>query len=153
MFELLDDDANRVILLAVEEASALGDDHVRPEHLLLGILGAPKEPALAELVRSVGLRTDRARLDVTPVQPNPGTPAGVPSFDDDAKRALQEALRAARSHAHPRVGPGHLLLAVLKTANDQVRAAVEKHLPLDEFRQRVDRMLGDSQPPPRTDRP
>ncbi|MET9490542.1 Clp protease N-terminal domain-containing protein [Nocardia sp. NPDC006630] len=145
MFELLDDNAKRVILLATKEAEALGDDHIRPEHLLLGILSAQKTPALAELIRSIGLRVDRARLDITPIDPNPGTPAGILPFDDDAKHALRQAQRAALSLTHTHIVPEHLLLGVLGTAaNDRVRAAVEPHLSVTEFRLRVDQILRDA---------
>ena len=60
------DSSLAALVLAVEEAEALGHEYVGTEHLLLGILGVP-EAALHELFARVGIDPARCRQTVQEV--------------------------------------------------------------------------------------
>src|SRR3954462_14125683 len=100
-FERFDEQTRAVIVSAQEECRRLGHPDFGADHLLIGfalvdeaILGAPPDPLRAAVVR---LRRERG--------PTPGT---LP-FSDEARAAIQ----AVAAAGHPRVRPGHLLLALL----------------------------------------
>ncbi|MFJ8476581.1 Clp protease N-terminal domain-containing protein [Kitasatospora sp. NPDC094011] len=63
MFERFTHGARRAVVIAQEEARQLGHDRVGSEHLLLGILEQPEDPALAVLAEA-GLDQEAARQAV-----------------------------------------------------------------------------------------
>ncbi|MFJ4190762.1 Clp protease N-terminal domain-containing protein [Kitasatospora sp. NPDC089509] len=63
MFERFTRGARRAVVIAQEEARQLGHDRVGSEHLLLGILEQPEDPALAVLAEA-GLDQEAARQAV-----------------------------------------------------------------------------------------
>jgi hypothetical protein len=106
--------ARNVVIAAQNEAREAGNDQIRPEHLLLGLLSEPDGLAAKSLVAQ-GVSLEAARQSATAALPPAAEqiPALIP-FDPQAKKALEltfrESLRSGRSH----VGTGHLLLALLE---------------------------------------
>ena len=111
--------ARNVVGLARDEARALGHDHVRTEHLLLGILqGAGSGGRCLE---ALGLTVEHVRTrcgQVPAAAPEPGgsTPAGsrtgeIP-FGPDSKKALELALRESLSMRQNAIGTEHVVLGI-----------------------------------------
>ena len=103
--------ARQVIVLAQEEADALGHVRVGTEHILLGLARAEDEataPALAE----AGLTADAIRERVAALEAS-GTPRRRRSFTRAAKQALEGSLREAQALGDNYIGTEHILLALL----------------------------------------
>jgi ATP-dependent Clp protease ATP-binding subunit ClpC len=104
--------------LAVEHAEAAakarGDDEVRPEHLLLGLLDVEHNLALVVLV-ALEVEPDDLRAELLASLPDPGRPRKRHvSFSKTSKKVLELALREALAFGHNYIGCEHLLLAVLR---------------------------------------
>lgn len=83
MFERFTKEARSVVMVAVEEASALGHDSVGTQHVLLGLLGRDTGVGF-EILHGAGLEADRLRDVVRRRTPGDGV-----LTDEDA-----ESLRA-----------------------------------------------------------
>ena len=123
MLERFDDDAHRrVVVLAHEEARALGHDHIGPEHILLALTRSGG--AVSELLVVQGMTRDATREVVVAIsgrssRPNP---EHLP-FTEGTRGVLKDANRSARDRDDAYVTPAHLLLALLaqtEGAVDQV---------------------------------
>jgi ATP-dependent Clp protease ATP-binding subunit ClpC len=105
----------KVLQLAREQASDLGDRHVGPEHLLLGIL-REGEGVAAAILRD--LRVDledfrnqfRGSLDS---QSRPESASLDLPYTSSAKKVLELAMGEARQLGYAYVGTEHLLLGLL----------------------------------------
>jgi ATP-dependent Clp protease ATP-binding subunit ClpC len=114
MFEHYTEPARLVVVAAQEEARTMRHDHIGTEHLLLGVLHQHEEPgarALAAL--GVGLGDARAQVVRVVGLPEEPSPAQLP-MTAAARDALGNALREAIELGGTRVGPEHVLLAVLR---------------------------------------
>ena len=111
--------ARQSVRLARQEAQALGEPAVRPEHLLLGLLRGDEGPVV-EALDAVGLSLEtvrqRVRTSRAPANGN-GTPrraAGEPlPVAPAARAAMEESLREAVRRRDAHLGAEHLLLALL----------------------------------------
>ncbi|MEU8900066.1 Clp protease N-terminal domain-containing protein [Nocardia sp. NPDC048505] len=120
MFEKFTARARRVVVLAQAEARALDHHRIGAEHLLVAVLREAESDArspsaktlslhgytLADAIEQVGLARDPGG---TPV------PEFLP-FTEDAKDALQAALRETRALGHAAITPDHVLLGVIRSA-------------------------------------
>jgi ATP-dependent Clp protease ATP-binding subunit ClpC len=111
--------ARGVIGLARDEARALGHDHVRTEHLLLGILEGAGSGG--RCLKALGLTVEqvRARCEQVPAEPpEPGgslpaeARAGEVPFGPDSKQALELALRESLSMRQNAIGTEHVVLGI-----------------------------------------
>jgi ATP-dependent Clp protease ATP-binding subunit ClpC len=114
MFEHYTEPARLVVAAAQEEARTLRHDHIGTEHLLLGVLHQAAEPG-ARALASLGVGLGDARAQVVrivglPEEPSPAQLSTTPA----ARDALGNALREAIELGGTRVGPEHVLLAVLR---------------------------------------
>ena len=115
MFERFTRDAREAVAHAHADAQAVGDDHVRSEHVLLGLTVDPDSVAVRALTR-VGV--DRDRL-VTAVH---ALPHG--RIDADALAGIGIDLESVRAQAEQTFGPGAL------DAHDRPRKPLA-HVPFD----------------------
>jgi ATP-dependent Clp protease ATP-binding subunit ClpA len=126
MHESFNDQARRLIVLAQEEALALGHEEIATEHLLLGALNRRIGSGGAALA-SLGVTADRARAEVTRVVGHGPARSSVATkvrgrtgrnrplpFSIRAQWILERARREAAAIDHSRVGPEHVLLALLR---------------------------------------
>ena len=115
-FERFTRRAREVVVLAEEEARALGHDYVGTEHLLLGLVRLNRErPARA--LESLGIDAERVRAEVgRVVKAGSGSPSGRLRFTTRAKRALENSLREALDLGHNYIGPEHILLGLVRDA-------------------------------------
>lgn len=68
--------SKKVLQLAVNEAQRMGDDEVRPEHLLLGIV-AEGQGVAAKILTELGADEQRVRLQLSAVLGRPCPPARI----------------------------------------------------------------------------
>jgi ATP-dependent Clp protease ATP-binding subunit ClpA len=130
MFERFTDGARQAIVLAQNEARALGHRYIGVEHLLLGLLGE-ESGAASPALRSFGVTPELARNEIARMVPTaaPVTHGQMP-FTPDAKRVLERALREGLALGENHIDTGHLLLALL-SETDGVSAAVLRTLGAD----------------------
>jgi ATP-dependent Clp protease ATP-binding subunit ClpA len=138
MFERFGDRSRRVVVLAQEEARALGHGHIGTEHLMLGLLH-PEAGVSAEVLAAAGVTLAAARVQVAEIAgPGGKAPAGHIPFTARAKRVLELALREALELKQGYITPEHMLLGLI-VERDGAGARVLDRLggPLPELRQRV----------------
>ena len=103
--------ARQVVVLAQEEAAALGHPRVGSEHLLLGLALAEDEATAAVLTES-GLTAEAIRKHVAALAPA-SPPRRRRHFTRAAKRALERSLLGAKELGDNYIGAEHILLGVL----------------------------------------
>ncbi len=133
MFERFTASARRVIVLAQSEARRLNEDHVGPQHLLLGVLMAEHATARAVLA-PLGVEPEGVRRGaVATAAVNAGVPQRHIPFSEDAKKVLEDSLRESLALGHTYIGTEHIVLGLLDDpALDldvgAVRAAIMRRL-------------------------
>ena len=142
--------AQRVILIAQEEAKRLNHDYVRTEHLLLGLI-ALGEGVAAQVLANLGVDLRRVRNEIEKIV-GPGDNVmllGEIPFTPRAKKVLELAVEEAQNMGHNYVGTEHLLLGLIRE-EEGVAARVLENLGvrLDVVREEVISLLGEGQPHP-----
>ena len=121
----------KVVELAVDESRRMGHSHVRPEHILLGLV-REGEGVASGIIESLGVTMPMVRAKVLELLAASGAPppasyvAGPPRhgpqwspftrFSDRAKRVLAFAQDEAIRMGHTYIGPEHLLLGLGRLA-------------------------------------
>jgi hypothetical protein len=144
MFSRYTERAQRVILLAQEEARRLQFDYVGTEHLLLGLLAEGAGVGSMALL-NMGLDLDRARAAVERVTGRGRGPVeGQIGFTPRAKKVMVElATEEARLIGHNYVATEHLLLGLLREGEGIAsRVLADFGLDLEQVREEVRRLLG-----------
>ena len=123
MFERFTEPARRVVVLAQEEARALGHDRIGTEHLLLGLL-REEEGVAVRALRALGITSDGARARIVDLAGRgEHVSAGDLGFTPPARRALKLAERDAERLRDRHVGTEHLLMGLTRE-HDTVAARV-----------------------------
>ena len=106
--------AKNVVMAAQEEARSAGNDTIRPEHLVLGLLSEPDALAAQALIAQ-GVTPQRLRGAAEAALPAPAedVPAVIP-YDSAARKVLELTFREALRLGHNYIGTEHLLLALLE---------------------------------------
>jgi ATP-dependent Clp protease ATP-binding subunit ClpA len=147
VFERFTDRARRVLVLAQEEARLLGHPMIGSEHLLLGLV-AERHGVAAQVLSRAGVDLELARDEVDRLVGDiaRSSPASPP-FTPRAKKALENALRAALALGHSSIGTEHLLLGVLEEEDTAARRALEAMgVDADDLGLRVTEALRDAVP-------
>src|SRR5262245_44673677 len=106
--------ARNVVVAAQNEASAVGNEQITPEHLVLGLLVEPEGIGARALVAQ-GAALDTVRAAAAAALPaGDGERRELIPFDGRAKKALTLTFREALRLGHNYVGTEHLLLALLE---------------------------------------
>ncbi len=112
--------AKKVLEFSMMEARELNHRYVGTEHLLLGILREEKGIG-AQVLTEAGVNLEEARGEVlrllaTEMPASDATPPATPRvpYTPDARGSLQLALQEARDLKADALGPGLLLLGVLR---------------------------------------
>jgi ATP-dependent Clp protease ATP-binding subunit ClpA len=121
MFERFTDRARRVIVLAQDTAREMGHAQIKPEHLLVGLQQC--EGLAADAMAQAGVDGTALRDRVAALYP--GKPAAkkinkVP-FSAEAKKCLEQSLRAALALGHNYIGTEHLFFGVERQAETSAR--------------------------------
>ncbi len=144
MFGRFTERAQKVIILAQEEARRLNYNFVGTEHLLLGLV-REGEGVAAKALQQMGISLDRVRTEVEKVI-GKGTspPQGQIGFTPRAKKVVMElALAEARELGHNYLGTEHILLGLIREG-EGVAARVLENMgaDLDKVRKQVIQLLG-----------
>ncbi|MFZ5596316.1 MAG: ATP-dependent Clp protease ATP-binding subunit [Bacillota bacterium] len=145
MFNRFTERAQRVLLLAQEEAARLGHPYVGTEHILLGLIREGQGVA-ARALSGLGIEADKVRSVIEQaVGKGQGVAGGEIALTPRGKRVLELSVEEARQMGHNYVGTEHLLLGLIREG-EGLAAQVLKSLgaDLDRVRRVVVQMLGDS---------
>src|SRR5437879_10570409 len=139
--------AQRVILIAQEEAKRLNHDYVGTEHILLGLI-ALGEGVAAQVLANLGVDLRRVRAEIEKIV---GTGDNVMllgeiPFTPRAKKVLEYAVEEAQHMGHSYVGTEHLLLGLIREEEGVAARVLENlGLRLDVVREEVLNLLGEGQ--------
>jgi ATP-dependent Clp protease ATP-binding subunit ClpC len=124
VFERFTERARQVVVLAQDEARALGHNYIGTEHILLGLL-REEEGVAARVLESLDVTVEEVRAQVKRLvgQGDEEIVTGQIPFTPRAKKVLELALREALSLKHSYIGPEHILLGVVRE-NDGVAARI-----------------------------
>ncbi|MFD3307844.1 Clp protease N-terminal domain-containing protein [Streptomyces sp. NPDC058694] len=106
--------ARNVVIVSQNEAKNAGNDLIRTEHLILGLVTEP-EGLGAKAITAQGITLDAVREAATAALPPSAddVPALIP-FDSGAKKSLELTFREALRLGHNYIGTEHILLALLE---------------------------------------
>lgn len=144
-FERFTDRARHVVVASRQAAQSLGAEAVGPQHLLLGLFAEPagiagrvlaamnvSEDSVRAALRGAGgsagttstaETTDSAETTSAASAGGSGEPADeTPTFNDDARAALSDALAVALGFGHDYIGTEHLLLGLYGNAKSRAAA-------------------------------
>ena len=114
MFERFTDQARQVVVLAQEEARALGHEYIGTEHILLGLLSEGEDIA-AQALGSLEITLDAAREQVAEIiGAGTGPPPGHIPFTARTKKVLELSLREAQRLGDSYIGTEHILLGLAR---------------------------------------
>ena len=108
-FSRYSDPARSVVVASMNEAKATGSPEIRPEHLILALLGTAGQGA--GILGQAGVTSEAIRSTLP--EPAAEVPEIVP-FDARARKVLELTFREALRLGHDGVGTGHILLALLE---------------------------------------
>lgn len=145
MFGRFTDRAQKVIVLAQEEARRLGHTVVGTEHILLGLI-AEGEGVAAKALSALGISVDQVRGEVERViGKGESVTTGQIGFTPRSKRVLELAFDEARQLGHTYIGTEHILLGLVREG-EGIASQILKALgaDLDVMRKQVIELLGGS---------
>ncbi|HEV3407696.1 MAG TPA: Clp protease N-terminal domain-containing protein [Gaiellaceae bacterium] len=143
MFERFTERARQVVVLAQDEARALGHNYIGTEHLLLGLL-RDEEGLAARVLDGIDVTLEEAREQVVRiVGRGDEVGAGEIPFTPRAKTVLELSLREAISLGHNYIGTEHILLGLVREG-EGVAAQILRDFDADAetIRSELLRMLG-----------
>ncbi|MHB9146643.1 MAG: ATP-dependent Clp protease ATP-binding subunit [Symbiobacteriia bacterium] len=144
MFGRYTERAQRVIVLAQEEARRLNYSYVGTEHLLLGLI-KEGEGIAAKALQSLGISLEQVRSEVEKMIGKGTTPTdGDIGFTPRAKKVMVElAIEEARLLGHNYVGTEHILLGLIREGEGVAAKALQNlGAELDRVRNQVIYLLG-----------
>ena len=149
-FDKYTDKARHVLVLAKEEARAMGSPFVGTEHLLLGLVKEPDGMA-AQALEQVGVVYDSV-LDAVKGLParhdkeEGGDPAN-PKFSARSKRVLENSLREAMQMGQSYISTEHLLLGIVREGEGgAVDALAKLGVGVDRVRTALNDLVGQPSP-------
>lgn len=154
MWQRFTEDARKVIFYAQEEAGALGESYVGPEHLLLGLLRDNRiyegtnlgEPSVAVVLLEqlgVDLAALYAETKATCSQTE-GELGRDMQLTPTAKRVIDFAYDEAKHFKHGHIGTEHLLLGLLReTEGIEFAILTNFGVTLDAVRRKLPELLAD----------
>ena len=137
--------AQRVILIAQEEAKRLNHDYVGTEHILLGLI-ALGEGVASQVLASLGtdLRKVRAEIEkIVGIGDNMMLLGEIP-FTPRAKKVLEYAVEEAQHMSHSYIGTEHILMGLIREEEGVAARVLENlGLKLETVREEVLSILGE----------
>ncbi len=146
MFGRFTERAQKVLMLAQEEARYFDHSYVGTEHILLGIIKEGEGNAFKAL-QNAGVTLEKVRLQVESIEGrgNPSMYETEMSLTPRTKRLLELSIIEARNLGHNYVGPEHMLLGILEEGEGVAFAALQS-LGVDLNKLREDLIKGMSEP-------
>lgn len=143
MFGRFTERAQKVIILAQDEARRLQYNYVGTEHLLLGLISEGGGIA-AKVLQTLGIELEQVRSEVEKIiGRGDGAVLGEIGFTPRVKKVLELSFDEARRLGHNYIGTEHLLLGLIREG-EGVAAKVLDNLGAgqDKVREMVIQMLG-----------
>lgn len=137
--------AQRVILIAQEEAKRLNHDYVGTEHILLGLI-ALGEGVASQVLASLGVDLRKVRAEIEKIV---GTGdnmmlLGEIPFTPRAKKVLEYAVEEAQHMSHSYIGTEHILMGLIREEEGVAARVLENlGLKLETVREEVLNILGE----------
>ncbi len=147
MFGRFTERAQKVLMLAQEEARRLNYPYVGTEHLLLGLL-REGEGIAAKVLQRMGIEMEKVRREVEKIIGKGGAlVVGEIGFTPRSKKVLELSFDEARNLGHNYIGTEHLLLGLIREG-EGVAATVLQNLGanLQSVRKEVMEMLSGAAP-------
>jgi ATP-dependent Clp protease ATP-binding subunit ClpC len=136
MFERFTERARQVVVLAQDEARTLRHNYIGTEHILLGLLreGGAGADALQPFDVSIeDVQAQVARI----IGPGDEVAKGQIPFTPRAKEVLELSLREALDNNDDHIGPGHILLGLVREGDGVAARILRDYAELDEIRASV----------------
>jgi len=149
MWERFTERAKHVVSAAREEATRLGSEYVRTEHILLGICREPDGIA-ARALENLGIDVEVLALEIEQqVQRGNAVVSGDDiTFTPRAKKVLELAVEEARRFNHSHIGTEHILLGLVKEGEGiAAKVLQDMKIDLERIQTEVVRLLGDQGKP------
>lgn len=143
MWEPFTERARKSIVLAQEEAKALGNNYIGTEHLLLGIM-KEGESVAAKVLDKLGLTLQKVRQEVESMAGKGAkTSSSEVVFTPRAKHVIELAFDEAKNLSQNYIGTEHLLLGLIKDS-EGIAARVIAKLGADasKIRKELTRIIG-----------
>jgi ATP-dependent Clp protease ATP-binding subunit ClpC len=139
------DRAQKVIMIAQEEAKRLNHDYVGTEHILLGLV-AIGEGSAAQILAEIGVDFRRVRLEIEKivgVGDNMMLLGEIP-FTPRAKKVLEYAVEEAQQMGHSYIGTEHILLGLIREEEGVAARVLENlDLKLDTLKETILEFIGE----------
>ncbi|MFH1784497.1 MAG: ATP-dependent Clp protease ATP-binding subunit [bacterium] len=146
MFNRFTERAQKVILLAQEEAKRLNHDYLGTEHLLLGLV-ALGEGVAAVALNNLGIDLRKLRQEVEKtigIGENILLLGEIP-FTPRAKKVLELSVEEAQSMGHNYVGTEHILLGLIREGEGvAARVLASLGVNLERIKAEIINLLGDA---------
>ena len=113
MFGRFTERAQRVLVLAQEEARSINHNFIGTEHLLLGLIREGEGIAF-RVLESLGVKADTIRKQLDKVIGRGDKPPTTISYTPRAKKVIELAIEEGRNLGHNYVGTEHLLLGLIR---------------------------------------
>jgi ATP-dependent Clp protease ATP-binding subunit ClpC len=127
MFGRFTERAQKVLILAQDEARRLSYPYVGTEHLLLGLI-REGEGIAAKVLQGMGVKLENVRQEVENIIGKGGSAVtGEIGFTPRSKKVLELSFDEARNLGHNYIGTEHLLLGLIREG-EGVAAAVLNNL-------------------------
>jgi ATP-dependent Clp protease ATP-binding subunit ClpC len=149
MWERFTERAKHVVSAARGEATRLGSEYVRTEHILLGLCREP-EGIAARALENLGLDVESLAMEIEQqVQQGNAVPSSEEiAFTPRAKKVLELAVEEARRFNHSYIGTEHILLGLVKEGEGiAAKVLQDMKIDLDRIQAEVIRLLGDQGKP------
>jgi ATP-dependent Clp protease ATP-binding subunit ClpA len=145
MFERFTPPARRVVVLAQDTARSMGHTNIKPEHLLIGLQQG--EGMAANAMAQAGVDGEGLRRRVADLYESKSAARKIDRvpFSAEAKKCLEQSLRAAVALGHNYIGTEHLFFGVQRQA-EQNNGCFDELLGVEgtEINHRLTEMLGDA---------
>jgi ATP-dependent Clp protease ATP-binding subunit ClpC len=141
--------AQKIILVAQEEAKRLNHDYVGTEHILLGIV-ALGEGVAAQVLLNIGVDLRKLRNEVEKMVGSGDNIMllGEIPFSPRAKKVLELAVEEASNMGHYYVGTEHLLLGLLREEEGVAARVLENlNIKLTDVKEEITGLLGEPNKP------
>jgi len=144
MFGRFTERAQKVIILAQDEAKGLKHNYVGTEHLLLGLV-KEGEGIAAKALKNVGIDLNKLREKVVSKVGSGDKEQELLGFTPRTKRVFELSFLEARNLGHNYVGTEHLLLGLIKEGEGIAAITLkEMGIELGKTRDEVIKMLGNN---------
>lgn len=138
MFERFTEKARRAVILASEEARLLNQNHIGPEHVLLGLIRVENGIAY-KILTNLHIRYSSIRLQIEKKNKQEKSAKSLPHipFTAGSKKVLELSLREAMGSGHSQIGTGHILLGLIREDGLAAQVLIDNGADYDRVKQDV----------------